>query len=81
MNEGQWFGVALLAYIVIMATLVLFFKITNQTYELRREIDAVQHEVGAVQREVQAVQRESEYRAEADQRNVDRLLSEIRRSR
>ena len=81
MTEGQWFGVALLAYIVIMATLVLFFKITNQTYELRREIDAVQRDVGAVQREVQAVQRGNEYRAEADQRNVDRLLSEIRRSR
>ena len=81
MNEGQWFGVALLAYIVIMATLVLFFKITDQTYELRGEIDAVQREVGAVQRELQAVQRDSEYRAEADHRNVDRLLSEIRRSR
>ena len=81
MTEGQWFGVALLAYIVIMATLVLFFKINNQTYELRREIDAVQREVGAVQREVQAVQRGERVRAEADQRNVDRLLSEIRRSR
>ena len=81
MNEGQWFGVLMLAYVVILVGMVLFFKITDQTYELRREIDAVQREVGAVQREVQAVQRESEYRAGADQRNVDRLLSEIRRSR
>ena len=70
-----------MAYVVILVGMVLFFKITDQTYELRREIDAVQREVGAVQRDVQVVQRENEYRAEADQRNVDRLLSEIRRSR
>ena len=81
MNEGQWFGVVMLAYVVILAGIVLYFQITDQTYELRRAIDAVRHEVGAVQRDVQALERDSEYRAEQDQRNVDRILSEIRRSR
>ena len=81
MNEGQWFGVVMLAYVVILAGMVLFFQSTDQTHELRRAIDAVRHEVGAVQRDVQALERDSEYRAEQDQRNVDRILSEIRRRR
>lgn len=83
--ERLWFAMVVLAWVVIMTALFhymmasgvvrdLHWKVENDNRDLRCEIRDLRRDVGAVQREI-------EFRREQDDRDVDRLLSEIRRSR
>ena len=79
-ETAGWLGVMVLVYIVIIATMLLYFAVDSKVSEVRREIRGVRHEVGRVQHEVGQVRREVERRGEAGDRNVDRLLREMRRN-
>ena len=75
-DTAGWLGIGIvvLIYIVIIAAMLLYFAVDSKVSELQREIRGVRHEVGRVQYEV-------ERRGEAADRNVDRLLREMRRNR
>ncbi len=76
---------AVLVYVVIIAAVALYFAVNdlrrdieNRDGELRREI---KQRVGDLQREVGAVKREIEYRANRHDHDLERLLSQLLRSR
>ena len=70
----SWFGVGVTVYVVIFAAMVLYFAAENNVGELEGEIRDLRREISALQREV-------EYRGEADDRDVERILWELRRER
>ena len=70
----RWLPVAVLVYVVIMVAVVLYMAMSSNVRDLRYEIGDLRREIGAVQRKIK-------YRAEQDDRDVERLLSELRRSR
>ena len=73
-NADQWLAVGALGWLVVLATMFLFFAVDGDVRDLRYEIGDLRRDVGAVQREI-------EFRAEQDERDVERLLSELRRLR
>ena len=73
-GTAGWLGVVVLGYIVIIAATLLYFAVGSEVSELKWEIRGVRREIGALQREV-------ERRGEAGDRDVDRLLRELRRDR
>ena len=75
-DTAGWLGIGMvvLACIVIIAALLLYFAVESRVSEVQREIRGLRHEVGAVQREV-------ERRGEAGDRDVERVLRELRRNR
>ena len=70
-NADQWLAVVALGWLVVLATMFLFFAVDGDVRDLRYEIGDLRRDVGAVQREI-------EFRAEQDDRDVERLLSELR---
>ena len=77
-NGDQWSAVALVLYVVIMVAVVLFMTVTFRTSDLRRDIADLRRDL---QQEVGAVRREIEYRADRHDRDIERVLSEVRRRR
>ena len=73
-ETAGWLGVVVLVYIVIIAAILLYFAVGSKVSELKWEIRGMRREIGALQREV-------ERRGEAGNRDVDRLLREVRRNR
>lgn len=61
-------------YVLIIAAMLIYFAVNGSAREL-------QYEIGDLRRDVGAVQRELEFRGEQDDRDVERLLYELRRSR
>ena len=78
MNGDQWSAVGLVLYVVIMAAVVLVMTVIFRTSDLRRDIAELQREL---QREVGAMRRDVEYRADRHDRDIERILAELRRSR
>ena len=81
MDGERWFAVAFLAWLLIMTALVHYMTVSSDIRRVERDNRELRYEIGDLRRDVGAVQREIEFRAEQDDRDVDRLLSEMRRSR
>ena len=83
--ERWWFAVVVLAWVVIMTALVHYMMVSGDIRDLHRKTENdnrdLRYEIRDLRRDVGAVQREIEFHREQDDRDVDRLLSEIRRSR
>ena len=73
-GTDRWIGVGVMVYVVIFAAMVLYVAADSNGRELQGEIRDLRREISALQREV-------EYRGEADDRDVERLLWELRRER
>lgn len=61
-------------YVLIIAALLVCFAVSGSVRDLR-------YEIGDLRRDIGAVQRELEFRGEQDDRDVERILYELRRSR
>lgn len=78
MNTDQWSAVGLVLYVVIAAAVIIFMTLTFKTSDLRRDVADLRREL---EREVSTVRREIEYRADQHDRDLERVLAELRRSR
>ena len=74
MDAERWLAVLLVVGIVILAAVVLDVNASSDLRDLEYEIRDLRRDVGEVRREI-------EWRAEQDDRDVERLLSELRRRR
>ena len=74
MDAERWLAVLLVVGIVILAAVVLDVNASSDFRDLEYEIRDLRRDVGEVRREI-------EWRAEQDDRDVERLLSELRRRR
>ena len=63
-----------LVFVVIIAAVALYFKMIDLRHDIEYRIRDLHREVGAVKREI-------EYRANAHDRDLERLLSDRRTSR
>ena len=74
MDAERWLAVLLVVGIVILAAVVLDVNVSCDFLDLEYEIRDLRRDVGEVRREI-------EWRAEQDDRDVERLLYELRRRR
>ena len=74
MDAERWLAVLLVVGIVILAAVVLDANVSSDFLDLEYEIRDLRRDVGEVRREI-------EFRAEQDDRDVERLLYELRRRR
>ena len=74
MDAERWLAVLLVVGIVILAAVVLDVNVSSDFLDLEYEIRDLRRDVGEVRREI-------EWRAEQDDRDVERLLYELRRRR
>ena len=85
MDAERWFAVVLLAWVVFISALFHYMVASGDVRDLHRKVEndnrGLRYEIRDLRRDVGAVQREIEFHREQDDRDVDRLLSEIRRSR
>ena len=85
MDAERWFAVALLAWVVIMTALFHYMAVSAGIRDLHWKVENdnrdLRYEISDLRRDVSAVQREIKFRAEQDDRDVERILYETRRSR
>ena len=74
MDAERWLAVLLVVGIVILAAVALDVNVSSDFLDLEYEIRDLRRDVGEVRREI-------EWRAEQDDRDVERLLYELRRRR
>ena len=74
MDGERWFAVAFLAWILIMTALVHYQALSSGVRDLGYQIRDLRRDVGAAQREI-------EFHREQNDRDADRILSELRRIR
>ena len=74
MDAERWLAVLLVVGIVILAAVVLDVNVSSDFLDLEYEIRDLRRDVAEVRREI-------EWRAEQDDRDVERLLYELRRRR
>ena len=74
MDADRWLAVLLVVGIVILAAVVLDVNVSSDFRDLEYEIRDLRRDIGEVRREI-------EWRAEQDDRDVERLLYELRRRR
>ena len=74
MDAERWLAVLLVVGIVILAAVVRDVNVSSDFLDLEYEIRDLRRDVGEVRREI-------EWRAEQDDRDVERLLYELRRRR
>ena len=67
MNTDQWSAVGIVLYVVMAAAVIIFMTLGFKTSDLRRDIADLRREI--------------EYRADRHDRDLERVLSELRRSR
>ena len=60
-------------YVLIIAAMLVYFAVSGSVRDL-------QYAIGDLRRDIGAVQRELEFRSERDDRDVERILYELRRS-
>lgn len=78
MNTDQWSAVGLVLYVVIAAAVIIFMTLSFKTSDLRRDVADLRR---ALEPEVGTVQREIEYRGDRHDQDLERVLSDLRRSR
>ena len=85
MDGDRWVAVALLVGVVIMTALFHYQAVSADIRDLHRKVSGdnrdLRYEISDLRRDVSAVQREIKFRAEQDDRDVERILYETRRSR
>ena len=78
MTGEQWSAVGLVLYIGIAAAVAILMTVTFKTSDLRRDVADLRRDL---RQEVGTALREIEFRADRHDRDIERLLSEVRRSR
>ena len=85
MDGDRWVAVALLVGVVIMIALFHYQAVSADIRDLHRKVSGdireLRFENGDLRRDIGEVQREIEFRGQQEDRDVDRLLSALRRSR
>lgn len=85
MDGDRWVAVALLVGVVIMTALFHYQAVSADIRDLHRKVSGdireLRFENGDLRRDIGEVQREIEFRGQQEDRDVDRLLSALRRSR
>ena len=74
MDGDRWLAVLLLAGVVIVAAFFHYMAVSSDIRDLKYDIRDLRRDVGEVRREI-------EWRSEQDDRDVERLLYELRRRR
>ena len=73
-GSDRWLPSLVVTCMLIIVATLLYFVLTGSVHEL-------QYEIGDLRRDVGAVQRQIEFRGEYEDRDVERILYELRRSR
>lgn len=85
MNEERWFAVLLVVVLVIATALFHYmavsFGIQDLHWKVERDNRTLRNEIDGLRRDIGRLKRENEFRAEQDDRDVERILYEVRRSR
>ena len=85
MDGDRWVAVALLVGVAVMTALFHYMAVSGDIRDLHRKVDNdnrdLRYEIGDLRRDVGEVKREIEFRAEQDDWDVQRILSDLRRSR
>ena len=75
MNESdRWLPALMVIYVLVLTALLFYFAASSSVRNLR-------YEIGDLRRDIGEVQRELEFQREQDDRDVERILYELRRIR
>ena len=73
-GSERWLPALVVMYVLIVAAMLFYFVISGSVRDRRYEIGDLRRDIGEVQREI-------EFRGQQEDRDIDRLLSELRRTR
>ena len=73
-GSERWLPALVVIYVLIITALLVYFAVSGSVRHL-------QYEIGDLRRDIGGVERELEFRGEQDDRDVERILYELRRSR
>ena len=78
MTGDQWSAVGLVLYVVVAAAVAILVTVIFKAGDVQRDIAELQR---VLQRESSDVRREIDYRADRHDRDIEMLVSEVRRRR